>query len=98
MVEQSPGTKSGGGSGGIPNGTPGGVPAYRRPIGRRHSGAADRRRLNLGGRFLGTPMGVLCEPPDWAARYVVPPIGGTVYGASFWRHCVPPPGIPGGGR
>ena len=44
-----------------------------------------------GGRFLGTPVGVLCEPPSRAARYMVPPIGGTVYGASFWRHGVPPP-------
>ena len=53
-------------------------------------GAADRQHLS-GGPDLRTPVGVLCLPPDWAARYVVPPIGGTVYGASFWRHCVPPP-------
>ena len=57
MVEQSPGTKSGGGSGGIPDGmpqgTPEGVPAYRRPIGRRHSGAANRRRPGMGDGFWG---------------------------------------------
>ena len=78
-----------GGRSGIPNGMPQGTPmnalAYRRPIGRRHSGAANRRRPGMGGRFLGTPMGVLGFPPYWAARYVVPPIGGTGYGACNCR-------------
>ena len=65
----------------MPQGTPEGVPAYRRPIGRRHSGAADRRRPNMGGRFLGTPMGVLCVRPPGM-------VGGTVCGAADRRHGV----------
>ena len=39
-------------------------------------GAADRQHLS-GGPDLRTPVGVLCFLPYWAARYVVPPIGGT---------------------
>ena len=81
----------GGGRSGIPNGMPQGTPmnalAYRRPIGRRHSGAANRRRPGMGGRFLGTPMGVLCEPPG-----TVPSIDGTVCGAGYCRHGMVPPG------
>ena len=75
---------------GMPQGTPGGVPAYRRPIGRRHFGAADRRRPNMGGRFLGTPMGVLGFPPlggFWRRPGTVPPIGGTVWCRQLAARC-----------
>ena len=42
---------------------------------------------STGGRFLGTPMGVLCEPPG-----TVPSIDGTVCGAGYCRHGMVPPG------
>ena len=91
-----------GGRGGIPDGmpqgTPTGVPAYRRPIGRRHSGAADRRRPNLGAGFWGRrwasfasrPIGrggfrrrLGFPPANWSAG-MMPPIGGTVCGAAWY--------------
>ena len=36
---------------------------------------------------MGTPMGVLCEPPG-----TVPSIDGTVCGAGYCRHGMVPPG------
>ena len=55
--------------------------------------AAFRRRQPAapqpGGRFLGTPMGVLGFPPLGGFRRrpgTVPPIGGMVYGACYGRH------------
>ena len=67
----------------------------RRPIGRRHFSAAGSGGIpapptggaSTGGRFLGTPMGVLCEPPG-----TVPSIDGTVCGAGYCRHGMVPPG------
>ena len=45
----------------------------------------------MGGRFLGTPMGVLCEPPYWAGRFPAAAwlsagqlVGGN--DATYWRH------------
>ena len=54
-----------------------GRPFRRRRI-RRHSGAADRRRLNRGPVF-----GDVGGRPLLAAR-----LGGTVCGAAYWRHGV----------
>ena len=85
---------------GMPQGTPTGIPAGT--AGRSAGGilvppdpAAFRRRQPAppqpGGRFLGTPMGVLCEPslggfrrlpgfpPADRPTGMVPPIGGTVW-------------------
>ena len=80
----------------MPQGTPTGIPAGT--AGQSAGGilvppdpAAFRRRRSAaprhGGRFLGTPMGVLCEPPG-----TVPPIDGTVCGAGYCRHGMVPPG------
>ena len=93
---QPPGTASGGGRGGIPNGMPQGrLRASLHTAGRSAGGipAPPTGGASTGGRFLGTPMGVLCEPPRWAARFLAArctaagfgggngaaPLGGTVY-------------------
>ena len=86
---QPPGTASGGGRSGIPNGMPQGTPTGI-PAGTAGSGgipAPPTGAASTGGRFLGTPMGVLCEPPG-----TVPSIDGTVCGAGYCRHGMVPPG------
>ena len=72
---------------GMPQGTPEGVPAYRRPIGRRHSGAAGSGGASTWGPVFGDADGrpwlsarsggVRCRQS--AARHVVPAIAGTVW-------------------
>ena len=67
------------------NGRPCIPPADRPAAFRRRQPAAPQP----GGRFLGTPMGVLSEPPLGGFRRrpdTAPPIGGTVYGACNCRH------------
>ena len=107
-----------GGSGGIPNGMPQGTPmgvlAYRRPIGRRHFGAAGRRRPGMGGgavcgrllaSFAFRPVG---RRGIWSggngASYrrhgMVPAMAGTVYGGTVGGRGKAPTGPCGdaGGR
>ena len=96
-LRRQDGGGGGGGRSGIPNGMPQGTPmnalAYRRPIGRRHSGAANRRRPGMGAGFWGRRWASLAFRPIgrhgmWcrllAARGMVPAIAGPVCGAAWY--------------